>query len=1015
MRVWQAEDYDASPVNWSVVTHPDGFVYVGNNMGVLEFDGARWRTLPLPHEGRGEALAIDDKGRIWAAGRDEIALFEPDARGTLRARDLAPLVPAASLPTGTIVQVLATGSGVYLRCPNELIRYRESGSTFAVDVWNSPERIAGLFTVGEKVYISVGTRLETVEDGTFKPVDAKLSPEVPKLAYGELRPWSVRTLADGSQVMLSTDGPLRWNGPGTPIRPYSAEASAIFKDESAQAGVFLSDGRMAFAMTRTGLLILNAAGQVEQQLDRAHGLPHNRIGALATDVEGGLWVALHYGLARLQLDSPFALHGAAQGVEEGSRDFAQQWGRLYVTNGEGLSYRNPAEGRFYPVSGLRVGANQLLSWGNRLFVSCGGLAEVSQDNQTRQLANGILFGLTASRTEPGVLYGASVTGLRVFRVPGEGGEKRRDAASTGVLKNVRLDLWNSLDTGDGFLWVMAPVGEIWRVDFRKGIRLDAPAERFGPDRGVPIVKRSELLRLVLLGGELCVSCADWLVRFDPAAGRFVPETRFEGFGARRGAAVVEPIDPAGRQFWLWPGAGFPEFSRVTFEGETGWNLQKVPAGPLEYLVVNNLFEEASTRTLWIAGQGALVSMDLDWKERGPLPPLQVHVRRVKTAGGEVLFGGDVGRDIDPSLTLYSARETSLRFEFAASTHNADFSGRVRTLYRTKLDGFDDDWTHWSGESVRDFTGLPYRDLNFRVQAKDMWGRESPEDTFEFSIAPPWWLSNWAVAGYTMLAGGFLFVVIGLRTKTLRRRADQLESVVNERTSELGARNQELARLHQLELGAKTAARLAEEKTRLELLRYQLNPHFLYNALGSIRSLVHSRPDEADEMTTQLADFCRMTLTRNDDAGGTLNDEMKMIGSYLEMEKTRWRARLRTQLDVEPAALTWQLPPFLLLPLVENAIKYGTRTSNEVVEVRVSARSTETELIIEVANTGSWVETGRSTAPESTGIGLDNLRQRLQRYFPGAHDFGVTTDGGWVRVTLRLQVAASVLRESAPPL
>lgn len=199
-----------------------------------------------------------------------------------------------------------------------------------------------------------------------------------------------------------------------------------------------------------------------------------------------------------------------------------------------------------------------------------------------------------------------------------------------------------------------------------------------------------------------------------------------------------------------------------------------------------------------------------------------------------------------------------------------------------------------------------------------------------------------------------------------------------------------------------AAKLAEESARLETLRYQLNPHFLYNVLGSIRSLVHTRPAAADEMTTQLADFCRQTLTRDAATTGTLGDELKLISTYLDMERTRWRERLQTRIDIEPAALAVQVPPFLLLPLVENAIKYGTRTSEETVEVVITVLLLDShDLVIEVANTGHWVGTPAPGEPTSTGIGLINLRQRLARYYPDRHQFTTGESNGWVRVSLRL--------------
>lgn len=249
------------------------------------------------------------------------------------------------------------------------------------------------------------------------------------------------------------------------------------------------------------------------------------------------------------------------------------------------------------------------------------------------------------------------------------------------------------------------------------------------------------------------------------------------------------------------------------------------------------------------------------------------------------------------------------------------------------------------------------------------------------------------SGVVVLAG-----VIG----TLLYRAHE-ENFRKERI--IVERNRELARLHQIELDEKIAARLAEEKTRLEMLRYQLNPHFLYNALNSIRALVFSKPPAAGEMVSQLAELCRVTLTRNEDFG-PVSEEFAMLRLYLDMEKTRWRDKLAVAIELSPDAASEKIPPFLLLPLVENALKHGRQSTAGVLTLKLSARREEPPaLFLEVANTGVWLAPGESTAP-STGIGLENLRQRLQRYYPGAHEFTTSTAEGWVTVRLRLSRSRS---------
>lgn len=232
---------------------------------------------------------------------------------------------------------------------------------------------------------------------------------------------------------------------------------------------------------------------------------------------------------------------------------------------------------------------------------------------------------------------------------------------------------------------------------------------------------------------------------------------------------------------------------------------------------------------------------------------------------------------------------------------------------------------------------------------------------------------------------------------------------DETEARLAASNAELARLRQLELDGKIAAQLGEEKARLEVLRYQLNPHFLYNSLNSIYGLLFENARDAGEMVLRLSDFCRATLTGATDELTTLGAELAALRGYLDVEKVRWGDKLRIEFAVEPGTETVRLPPFLLLPLVENAIKHGGRTSPGVLRLAIRARRVGAGLCLEIANTGAWLPPG-ARRPDSAGIGLENLRQRLRRYYPDAHAFTTEGTDGWV--TARLELTEPARREAA---
>jgi two-component system, LytTR family, sensor kinase len=171
-------------------------------------------------------------------------------------------------------------------------------------------------------------------------------------------------------------------------------------------------------------------------------------------------------------------------------------------------------------------------------------------------------------------------------------------------------------------------------------------------------------------------------------------------------------------------------------------------------------------------------------------------------------------------------------------------------------------------------------------------------------------------------------------------------------------------------------KLARE-AELFKLRQQLQPHFLFNSLNSINALIGSQPKEARKMIQQLSDFLRSTLKSEDQQWVTLEEEIQHLALYLEIEKMRFGHRLTTCIDFNPASGLQRLPPMLLQPLVENAIKFGLYDTTEAVSITIAAQQIENNLIISVSNPFD----PQTTPPrKGTGFGLHGIRRRLYLIF-----------------------------------
>lgn len=180
------------------------------------------------------------------------------------------------------------------------------------------------------------------------------------------------------------------------------------------------------------------------------------------------------------------------------------------------------------------------------------------------------------------------------------------------------------------------------------------------------------------------------------------------------------------------------------------------------------------------------------------------------------------------------------------------------------------------------------------------------------------------------------------------------------------------------------AKILAEKAQIEMLRYQLNPHFLFNALNSIRASVDEDKTRAKRMITQLSEFLRHSLLSGAAKEIPLGEELEAVENYLAIEKIRFEAKLETEFDVDERAKDFKVPCFLLNPLVENAVKHGLQTSPKPLRIKISAKLRGEKLLIEVTNTGG-LNPGAASAG-GTKIGLKNVRERLEKLFPQKNSF-----------------------------
>jgi signal transduction histidine kinase len=190
------------------------------------------------------------------------------------------------------------------------------------------------------------------------------------------------------------------------------------------------------------------------------------------------------------------------------------------------------------------------------------------------------------------------------------------------------------------------------------------------------------------------------------------------------------------------------------------------------------------------------------------------------------------------------------------------------------------------------------------------------------------------------------------------------------------------------------------EARLRTLEAELHPHFLFNTLHAISSLVHTNPESADRMISRLSDLLRITFDRTGSARVPLQEELEFLQKYLEIEQTRFQDRLSVRFDVDPHTLDAEVPRLILQPIVENAIKHGLSPKPGAGLVQIVSRRQGDALWLEVTDNGVGLSAG-ARARLRSGVGLRNTRDRLECMYGAAHSLEFSDDPKGL--TVRIQI------------
>lgn len=847
--------YNASTQNWAITQSSSGFIYVGNNDGILEYDGTSWTTYPVPNSSVVRSvMAVGDT--IYAGAFEEIGFLAPNQQGQLSWNSLNHLIPAQYSGFDEIWNIFKLDSKIVFQSfhyifiiENQELRVIKPRSSFSIMHLSK-----GSFYVVDKTHGFM--RLEES--------DMQLLSNHPVFFRNEVR-CVIQLEPERLLIGTSNEGLFIWDG--EQLNPWNTEINNQLRENNLFSALELQDGHLAFGSINNGIFICDRNGRIIQHLNRYKGLQNNTVLSLFQDRRNNLWLGLDNGIDYLETSSPLTYLNYNYHIESAYTSIIHK-GIMYVGTNQGLyaadldrlrNSGNP-QNRFRLIKGTegQVWTLQLID--DALL--CGhnfGCFQI--DGYTaRQISDirGFWSFIKPDPHSPQILAG-TYTGL--VRLVKQQGQWRYAGEIDGFRESSRSMV---LDANRN-LWIAHGYRGLFRLHFDQGFQNIHNISFYHDTLGLPAALPYNIQRI---RGQMAITTYEGILRYDYPTGQFMPDKSliqlFEGKG------FIDKLhqDEQGN-IWYFT-SNYLGVMRL-LEDATYRDITSPFSGINDILLpaFQNIYV-ADMNNIYIGSQNGLVnynpSIIKDYSQAE-----EVYIKEASFYGrGEIQSFFQSSQAVNrsaPGLTSIPFAMNSVTFRFTLPAF--ENPAKIRFSYRLK--GFDENWSSWDAVNFKEYTNLKEGHYIFEVKAVNIFGTESPVRSFHFTIEPPFFRSPLAFGLYIFV---FLLTLttnfIYIRKRMLRIR--QKEKSRHER------------RLAQRVQAFKEKSALSEQEImhlRNESLRNEMK--FKNKELANATLHLIQKNKTLTNLRNDLSKLLRSTAAETDEKH-LVNNLVKKINKDLRNEK-----------------------------------------------------------------------------------------------------------------------------------
>lgn len=911
-RYYLPPEYEGSTQVWAIAQDKRGVLYFGSSDGeILEYDGVSWRHIPLPDTlDTVRSLDMDENGTIYVGAAKELGYLAPDNSGALVYVSLMKHLPASEQNFADVWDTHCTDKGIYFHTSNKLLRWHKNRfKTWDVDAEGGSHYLDGALYIAEK-----NGSLIRLENDSIERLYTR-----DEFKRGVLAMIPLPTPND--DVLIAS-----WRGPLKPFNLKTGQFTDSFKVPG-ELNRFLvqntlyrvlpfPDGRYALSTLNGGIVIVDSGFSILHILDKSKGMPEQPVFYALRDRQDGLWAATNNGIVRLEVDFPVTRFDETIGLKGTVTSVRRHNGVLYVSTFSGLYYLE--NGRFEKVEGIENICWDMVSFDDSRLLAAGIDGVFLVKKKKAVLIHDVINALCLHRPGGG--------GSRFYVGYGEGfavlSHEIKNGADNWKLeytwKSVPKKIWGIHEDHDGRIWLNTRTDEVFRVTVPPG---GGPLSVTAYNASTGLPGRSNNAVATFDARTVLLTEKGFYI-FDAAPDRFFPAP---GLNDRFGLTSLKLsgfIPDHEGNYWVITEENKKtrlSLARPVRRGDGGGNISyKLDDSVFQRIAstsYNAIYPEPGGVT-WFGGSDGIFRFDGGLRAQ-PSPPFNTLIREVTAGEKECLFKGSFYSEVDGQRRTIPGQpeelkpfiryhDNTVRFHFAAL--NFDNEGANR--YRYLLEGHDEHWSEWTPATEKEYSNLWEGTYTFRVQAKNVYGREGEEAAYTFVISAPWYRAYWAYAIY-----GLILIMIfygGMRWYSfrLKRINQRLEQVVKERTEEI-SRQKEALETQAQELESANRAKSAFLARMSHEIRTPMN-----GVLGFTEMLLDTNLDE------EQLEFAN-TIQRSGDV------LISVINDILDLSKIEAGEFHLDPIDFDPEITVYDVCEMILPRLDSGKVELMCRIGDDV--------------------------------------------------------------------------------------